>query len=374
MGHSVQTPRSLRDESTPEWTGPGGLQQAASAAQTPSAAQAPRPRLIRSASLAGFRDIVRGAGFDAHRLLREAGLPADSLSNPDLRVPAMKVAILLETTAVLPGLGDLGLRMARTRNMSNWGPIALAIRDEPTLRDALQAVMRFGHMHNEALLLRVDEEQGLAIVREHIAADQPIALRQSSELVIGAVFRMLQLLLGPGWQPRAVCFSHAAPHERGPHERMFGSQVRFNQDFSGIVCAASDLDLALPAADPIMAGYARQYLEQFDTRRQQPMSEDVRRLVILLLPSGRATLENIARHLGVHRRTVLRHLSAEQQTFAGIVNEVRRGLAVRHLDRRERPLGEIAALLGFGDLSAFSRWFKTSFGCSASRFARDGRR
>ncbi|NUT15606.1 MAG: helix-turn-helix domain-containing protein, partial [Cupriavidus sp.] len=36
------------------------------------------------------------------------------------------------------------------------------------------------------------------------------------------------------------------------------------------------------------------------------------------------------------------------------------------LENRERPLSEVAALLGFSSLSAFSRWFSGRFGRSVS--------
>lgn len=326
------------------------------------------PRLIRSASLLGFRETVRAAGADPERLVREAGLPPACLRDPDLRLSTLKVARLLENAARELGLETLGLQMAQTRTASNLGPLGLAVREEPTLRAALHAMVRYSHLQNEALLLRVDEADGIAIVREDLAVDQPMVLRQSTELVIGVIFRLMQFFLGPQWRPHSVCFAHSAPSDRALHERVFGRQLHFGHEFTGIVCTSRDLDLPLPSSDPVMARYARQYLDFIGGKRNKPMSDDVRKLVILLLPSGQCTLENIARHLGVHRRTVLRRLTAEGETYADVLNTVRRELVARLLDRRERPLAEISSLLGFAEPSAFSHWFRTQFGCSARHY------
>ena len=92
----------------------------------------------------------------------------------------------------------------------------------------------------------------------------------------------------------------------------------------------------------------------------------VRQLVWLLLPTGRCSIEQVARHLGVTRRTVHRQLAAEGQSFSRILEEVRGGLAERLVANRDRPLAEVAELLGFSSPSAFSRWFTQRAGCSAS--------
>ena len=70
--------------------------------------------------------------------------------------------------------------------------------------------------------------------------------------------------------------------------------------------------------------------------------------------------------LGVDRRTVHRHLAREGQTFSSIMDSVRAELVTRYIDNPDRPLAAVAELLGFSALSAFSRWFRSQFGCSVT--------
>jgi AraC-like DNA-binding protein len=61
-------------------------------------------------------------------------------------------------------------------------------------------------------------------------------------------------------------------------------------------------------------------------------------------------------------------LPREGKTFSSLMDSVRAELVTRYIDNRDRPLASLAELLGFSALSAFSRWFRTRFGCSVSEW------
>ncbi|WP_028218950.1 AraC family transcriptional regulator [Paraburkholderia oxyphila] len=330
------------------------------------------PKLVRSASLTHYAEIARASGLDPYLMLAEVGLPADCLSEADLRIPAEKVALLLERSAQESGVETFGLLMAETRRASNLGPLALAVRDEPTLRHALNAAARYSHLQNEALFIRVEQDGNLAIIREELLAGEGVPVRQGAELALAVMFRLLLFFLGDEWHPKSVCFTHGPPSDRTVHTRIFGPNVEFGHAFTGIVCDVNDLKLPLPSADPVMGKYVRQYLGSEAVN--QSLSDDVRKLVFLLLPQGRSTIDTVARHLGMSRRTAHRHLADEGVSFSSILEEVRGELALRHLERRERPFSEISGLLGFSEPSAFTRWFRTRFGSSPSQFEASAKR
>ena len=152
-------------------------------------------------------------------------------------------------------------------------------------------------------------------------------------------------------------------------EHIFGDCVEFGHDFNGIVCAQADLDLPNPGADPAMAKYARDLLEASLAGPTDDMSRDIRELVVMMLGTGPCTIERVAQHMGVDRRTVHRRLAREQQTFSGVVDTVRRELAERYLKDRSRSLADVSSLLGFAAPSGFSRWYRRQF----SRRALDAR-
>jgi AraC-like DNA-binding protein len=176
------------------------------------------------------------------------------------------------------------------------------------------------------------------------------------------LYRVLRSLVGSDWRP-LVCFTHDAPADRRTHRRVFGTRVEFGHDFNGIVRSQRDLDRTVPSANATLARYARLQLDVMLARPNATMADEVRELVRLQLPSGRCTIEHIARQLDVDRRTLHRKLAAEGHTFSAILESVR---TTRILQSSERPLTGAADLLGFSDLSAFSRWFRVRFGLSQS--------
>ncbi|MFI6599385.1 helix-turn-helix domain-containing protein [Nonomuraea sp. NPDC050536] len=61
---------------------------------------------------------------------------------------------------------------------------------------------------------------------------------------------------------------------------------------------------------------------------------------------------------------VHRHLARSGETFSSVLNSTRVQLAHQYLGNQNRPLTQIAELLGFSALSTFSRWFSGEFGSS----------
>ncbi len=317
--------------------------------------------LVRSASLTHFAQVASACGLDGRALLAEVGLPARCLDEPDLKIPARAVAQLLELAAQRGQEPAFALRMVEQRRLSNLGPLGLLVRDEPTLRDALEALARHIHLHNEALTVRVEQDGQRVLIREDLAAEGATSTRQATELVIGVTFRVLGIFLGAGWQARRVCFEHRGPAVISVHRRLFGPTVEFGHDFNGIVCARSDLDVDNPNADPEIARLARRMLVSDVKDEPRTMSNQVHELILMQLGGGSCTIKGVARHLGIDPRTIQRHLGREGSSFSAILESVRRELAGRYLKERHRSIAEISSLLGFSATSGFSRWYRQQF-------------
>lgn len=321
--------------------------------------------LVRTAALSGYVELSRSLGMDPRALMKRVGLDTAALAVQDRWISGTAAVQLLELSAAASRHEDFGLRMAQFRRFSNLGPISLVVREEPDVRSALGLLLRHEHMYNEILHTRLSEGDGLATLKVDLRLGEPMPARQATELVVAVFHRTLRGFLDTRWRPLSVWFRHAAPADPAAHRRLFGPVVEFDREFDGIVFYADDLDAPNAMSDPQLRTYARQYFDAIAVPRDTSVTDRVRELIEVLLPTGRCSVEQIARSLGVDRRTVHRHLAGSGETFSSLLNATRTQLAEQLVASPRRSLTEISDLLGFSSLSAFSRWFGGQFGCSA---------
>jgi AraC-like DNA-binding protein len=268
----------------------------------------------------------------------------------------------VEDAAEATRCDTFGLRMAESRQLSHFGVISLLLLHQPTLRQALATLIAYSHLLNESLAIQMEDAGSVVILREDIVGPRP--MRQSVDLAIGVLYRMCAALLHERWRPRRVCFGHSAPGDPTVHQRLFACRVEFDAEFNGIVCQAADLDQPSPLADAALARYAKTLVDAQVSGRDASTGQQVRRAIYLLLPSGRATCAGVAQGLGRSVRTLQRSLDAEGLSFTALLDQVRLDLAKRYLANRHYGMGQIAAMLGYGSHSAFTRWFGAQFGCA----------
>ncbi|WP_028631443.1 AraC family transcriptional regulator [Metapseudomonas resinovorans] len=326
--------------------------------------------MARTAALTNYLEVSQQLGLNPQQLLSQFGLSQPMLENLELRIPMTTVALLLEASAQVSGCETFGLRMAESRRLSNFGAISLLLTHQPTLRDALNTIVQYRHLLNESLSLHISETGKTVILSEEIIIAPSVSMRQSIELAIGVLHRLCGALLGSHWRPQSVNFTHDAPADLHVHRRVFGGNVEFNRQFNGIVCLAADLNTANPTADPLMANYARGFVESLPGATKGSTLNEVRQAIYLLLPLDRATIGQIAQSLGMNVRTLQRRLEDNGVTFSEVFDEVRRDLLLRYMENPRYSLSQVASLLGYSTPSSFTRWFTSQYGVAPATWRR----
>ena len=321
-------------------------------------------RWVRAAVLSNYFEVARLVGFDPSDLLRQTQLTPALLSDPDRKIPLRSALDLLEGSAAASGCETFGLQMAHMRKLSDFGAVSLLLVHQPTLRSALTILQRYQYLLNESLSIHVEEHDDIVVIREEFVSDYQANARQGIELALGVLFRMCDMLFSPGWKPAEAHFIHGPPSDLTLHRQVFGCPLRFGSEFCGFVCSQEDLDRSNARGNPDMARYAQHYLETLPGSRVLPMADQVRQALHYLMPSGRISAEEVARHLGLHVRSLQRRLHAEGASFLSLQHDVRMELAVRYLETPSYSIVQIADLLGYSTPSAFSRWFAAQFGQS----------
>jgi AraC-like DNA-binding protein len=333
-------------------------------------ASVPARRHIRAAALAHYFEVARAVGLDPQPLLRRAGLSRRMLVDLEQRIPLAAALQLLEESAAASGHADFGLRMADARRLSDLGALSLVLTHLPNLRAVLQTLIHHRHLASGALALALVETGRTTAIREEMVETGVGPSLQAAELALGVLFRLCSTLPGLHWHPQSVHFRHAAPADIQPHRQLFHCRLKFGSDFNGIVCATADLDAPNPSADPVLAAYARRLVDAPGAIEDDAVAQTVRKSLYVQLPLGQASIDQVAQGLGLHARTLQRQLAADGEVFSGLVDEVRRELVLRYLSQPGLSLTRVAELLGYGQLSSFTRWFGVQFAMSPTEWRR----
>jgi AraC-like DNA-binding protein len=324
--------------------------------------------VVRGVALSGYAEVAAEVGLDARAMLRRLGIDARILTDREMRIRARKVAELLEQSAAASGCETFALRMAARRKLADLGPIGLLFAHQRTMRDALMTRIRFQRLMNEALAGHVEDlGEDRVVVREQVlTGDEGRPLRQAYELALGTLLQTFRGPTGPVLRTRSVHFTHGPPVDPGFHHAFFGPSVQFNSEFNGFICSRADLDQVNPLADVALAAYAERYIETLPFGDATTLVIQVQKAIHQLLPNNLATTAAIAQRLGIGERTMQRRLANEGSEFSGLLNEIRRDHALRHLANPTVPLAYVAGLVGYTHETSFARWFSGEFGVTPS--------
>ena len=109
------------------------------------------------------------------------------------------------------------------------------------------------------------------------------------------------------------------------------------------------------------------------TREQSPSPMPGRASMLVsealqeILPTGRSSIEDVGESLNLNVRKLQRQLKAEGSSFRSVLDETRKMLAIRYLQQEQRPVAEVAHLLGYSDQNSFYRAFKSWTGTTTKR-------
>jgi AraC-like DNA-binding protein len=183
------------------------------------------------------------------------------------------------------------------------------------------------------------------------------------EFVVTLVIRICRRLANRLLTPIAVRLAHPELSDASAFERFVGCRIDFGADEDAIVFDSRARQLRIAGADPYLNEMLVRYCEEAVVHRLPNPSclrTAIENAITPLLPHGRARIETVARKLGVSRRTLARRLAAEGLSFAEILDQLRSDLATRYLQDGKLAIAQIAWLVGYRGVSAFThackRW------------------
>jgi AraC-like DNA-binding protein len=156
-----------------------------------------------------------------------------------------------------------------------------------------------------------------------------------------------------------VKLTRAEPGCSSRLQAFFACPIEFGATENCVIFRAADLDAQLPTANPVLLRVNEQVLTDYLAHLERSeVTVQVQAKLIRLLPSGDVDESHIARALNLSLRSLQRKLEARGVTFRKLLDGTRQQLAEQYLKDSTLSVSEIAYLLGFAEVSSFSRAFR----------------
>jgi AraC-like DNA-binding protein len=330
--------------------------------------------VVLASAATGLVPFIEKNGGDIDSVFGNSGVAPDMAGAPTLKIKLSSYCRLFEEAARRTRLENFGLRFGvqfQPRDLGMWG---YAVMSSPTLGVALKNLVELFPLHQECSTMRLQRGQdGLMRLEYQIYSAEIVQRRQDAELSLGMFRNVIRECLGPRWAPLEVHFEHPRPEAWQEHEAAFDAPAYFSQPTNALVFRPDLLERPMPGADARLLTMMRTCLESLGSRREGgDLFDRVRTAIRLKLPNGYPALDAIAADLRLSPGLIQRELGAHGLTYKEAVEATRQALAHAYLDQRQLPLTEIALLLGYSELSAFTRAFTRWAGSSPSAYRQRG--
>lgn len=326
-------------------------------------------RHIPGIVLSGAEELVIELGGNPSQLALEAGLPVASLQDGDIPVDLAAVLEFMELASHQLHCRNFSMLLAARNGLDVFGPLWILLRSARTLRQMLEDLASNYDMYTRAATISLEE------AGETLAMSWDTTTELSVSAALGAEYGFAMSVyefrkLDPSFVPLAVQFRHAPPIDLSLHKELFGPNLSFNQDRNAIHFSQQALAMPMISANTRVHSLVRSMFRCDTQVGHASLSHRLENMVRSLLPYSPCTVDEVAQSLGVSKRALQDRLKRENTSFKEIRDKVRYDLALKYLHNSSLSLAEISEILGYSELSAFSRSFRRWHGEPASAVRR----
>ena len=321
---------------------------------------------IFASSISSFWRQMEDSGIDPAPLFRKHGIESTAVFDPGSRISYLKLDRVMGEAVEQSGDPFFSLKEAKYLLPSHLGPLGFAWLASTSLRSAFQRVQRYIKVLHENMQVTMHDSEDALVVSFNLDAPSVNAYhRDIGHLAI--MTRMCRFNYGNQWNPLRVTVAHPAP----PDQSYFYSLFRCPVDFGA---EENSLHIDLKQADKRLTGASKQLAQLHDHivvkylahLSRKDIINRVKAAILDGLGEGNATESSIANAMNTSIRNLNRKLSNEGTSFKTLLMEIRRELAEQYINDSTLTLTEISFLLGFSEVSSFSRAYRRWEGQSPS--------
>lgn len=301
---------------------------------------------------------AQACDIDTEALMREFDIEPRLIADPNARFGMDKINAFYDRLAALIKDPNFGLKAAQFWHPSHMGALGYAWLTSETLLAAFRRYVRFVKTISDAVRLEI-HDQGETVVLEFVYLRQDASQKFRIDGALATLMSMIRANAGTDFHPTAVSFVFDEPEDTAAYYTLFQCPIVFNAPTNSLAITAEEAEAPRASSNPKLAQLNDQFMLEYVAKLDKDnIHERVKVAIIEELASGRISDTVVAKKLFLTERTLQRRLRESGTTFKKLLTQVRIDLADNYVRDSKLSLNEISFLLGFSELSSFSRAFK----------------
>lgn len=307
-------------------------------------------------------------GIDAGEVFDKAGVALPSVPDPMVRITDADITALFGEAVARTGDPSFGISVGEALHPANLHALGYAMMSSTSLRDYCERVKNYFRMATSSALIRTEEIDGEF---QLITAAQGDGICwETHDAYVTLLVHFIRFIYSNDYNLNRLELIRPDPGScRSRYDEHFRCPVSYGNPEIILVMDLDIVDRTLPGSCKDLAQMhdqtVAQYLRQLD---KSDIVNRVRTMVVEEMASRALTKQHIADRLCISPRSLQMKLAARGTSFQEILDSTRKSLALSYMEQSSTSITEAAYLLGFSEVSNYTRAFKRWTGKSPREF------
>lgn len=314
-------------------------------------------------------EYARKFAIPAEVLLYGSTINTSDLADPEMFIsPEEELKIFRRAISLIPD-PKLGLEIGKLHNLSAMSRVAIPAMFCETGLDAIRTMFKYIDLTQTYCQYELFVKDDLAV----LAFEELIVFgdlrRFLCERDLASAYTLCGNAMGPSFVLKEITLRYPRPEYAKAYHDVFNCPVTFNADRYQVIFDKSYLTARLPLANALTKDtYEKECKRAYARLHEQKSTLDRIQQELLFPHDEPPCFDKLARRLNMSTRTLRRHLAAEGISYKALLHEIRKKRALELISSTNMPIENVAAALGYKDVSNFYHAFKLWTGTTPSNY------
>jgi AraC-like DNA-binding protein len=308
-------------------------------------------------------------GYSSESVFNAVGMDPKKLRDTNARYSIEQMQQLWRTAVDLTKDPLFGIKVAGYWHPTSFHALGYSWMASGSLKEAMERAVRYSKVVSDLVQLTFEYVNGAYRLNIGVQSTDYKPVPESVDAAAAVFVHMTRLVYGDEIHPVLVTLPRSKPTTAKEFSEFFNSPIEYEAQDTALFFIDEQVEKPLPTGNVELAHandkIVKDYLSHLDRTH---VAMQVKTKIVDLLSSGMVTEQDMASALNLSLRSLQRKLREEGTSYKEILEETRRDLAKKYIQNSRLSISEISFLLGFSEISNFSRAFKRWNGRAPSEF------